>query len=216
MATLPVPQADTDRMIAIVGTWIDRVAKCLSDEGGRAWIERTLLARLKQGRTERQKVIAEAEAGDVVSHDVLMAEFHDLLDNHQLPPVSLCAYARATDKHPKRKAGGYIWADHWVGNYGVSILVYLASEVFELRPTRSRDARRKSLYPSGASLVAAALGRRGIASFDERRVENIWRDHHSVVVPEIARWRRELLRRQVVGVRSTFGWFTSIRVMNER
>ena len=73
MATLPVPQADTDRMIAIVGTWIDRVAKCLSDEGGRAWIERTLLARLKQGRTERQKVIAEAEAGDVVSHDVLMA-----------------------------------------------------------------------------------------------------------------------------------------------
>jgi hypothetical protein len=215
MATLPVPQADTDRMIAIVGTWIDRVAKCLSDEGGRAWIERTLLARLKQGRTERQKVIAEAEAGDVVSHDVLMAEFHDLLDDHQLPPVSLCAYARATDKHPKRKAGGYVWADHWVRNYGVSILVYLTSEVFELRPTRSRDARRKSLYPSGASLVAAALGRRGIASFDERRVENIWRDHHNVVVPEIARWRREIAAEASCRCPALNFWLVHINSRNE-
>src|SRR5262249_26792927 len=150
---------------------------------GRQWIEAALRERLRRGLTNREKVIEAAEAGDELSHAALMAEFHSMLDEHQLPPASLCTYARQTEKHPSR-GRGRVWYDAWRRDWVMMFLLAGAALEFNLAPTRNRASTDK---PSAASVVAAAMKRCGhIRGTSESRLANLWGKMGDTVIAVIA------------------------------
>jgi hypothetical protein len=158
-----------EMMIRTVAQWVGTVSAMI--DPARPWIEATLRDRLRQGLTQRQKVIEAAERGDELSHAVLSAEFHELLDASVMPPASLRAYMAKTDKHPKRRRGHAWWADwrrHWV----IVMLVGVTAMRFNLFPTRNKSSL-SSL--SASAVVARALQRSGFKTgVSESFVANLW------------------------------------------
>jgi hypothetical protein len=157
-----------EMMIQTVTGWIAAVSEQLAT--GRPWIEATLRDRLRQGLTERRKVIDAAERGCELSHAVLAAEFHKMLDLSQMPPASVRSYMARVDKHPKR-GRGRSWWDDWRRNLVFVTLIGATAVEFNLRPTRN-----KSTDPlPAAGIVAEALRRAGFRrGTSESRLANLW------------------------------------------
>jgi hypothetical protein len=150
----------------------------------REYIAAQLRERLRRGLTDRQRVIDAAWDGDDLSHDVLMAEFHEMLDEGIMPPASLRAYAAQTDKHPKR-GKGRVWYTDWRRNHGFMILLALVGEKFNLNATRSRSTDS----PCAASVLAIALQRRGFKRVSESRLTNLWGQLGEMAIESIALYR---------------------------
>jgi hypothetical protein len=75
---------------------------------------------------------------------------------------------------PHTRKRGRHWADNWLRDVEICFLVYFACCIFNLSPTRNREARRANRNPSGISVIVAALARNSI-HLDEASVqENIW------------------------------------------
>jgi hypothetical protein len=160
------------RAINRVTIWVAAIRHQLEMRGDevRAWLETQLRARLRAGLTDRQTVIDAAEAGCKLSHEILMAEFHELLDVGAMPPASLRAHAARAEKIKHKR--GQSWHHDYMRNVCICILIALAAREFDLMATRNREKRRK-LQPSGCSVVQAALARNNI-HLDEGTVTNLW------------------------------------------
>jgi hypothetical protein len=173
MATTLIPQPmDERRAINRVTMWVAAIRHRLEmrEDEVRAWLETELRARLRSGLTDRQKVIDEAEAGCRLSHEMLMAEFHELLDVDAMPPASLRAYAARAEKIKRKR--GQSWHHDYMRNIHICMLIALAAREFALKPTRNREQRR-ARQPSGCSIVQAALARNDI-HLSEGTVTNLW------------------------------------------
>jgi hypothetical protein len=178
---IPTP-IEEHRAINRVAIWVATVRHKLEmrEDEVRAWLEMQLRARLRSGLTDRQKVIDAAEAGCKLSHEVLMAEFHELLDVDAMPPASLRVYAARADKIEHKR--GQPWHYDYMRNVCICMLIGLASREFALKPTRNREQRR-ARQPSGCSIVTAALARNHI-HLDERTVSNLWHGIYGQLVRE--------------------------------
>ena len=165
---LPALPTYEEAMIGRAEALVERVEDKLAGSA-RQWIKAVLLTRLRGELTDRQKVIDAARDGDDLSHDVLMAEFHGLLDEGIMPPASLRDYASRTEGHPRR-GRGRVWYDDWRRNWGFMALIVLIGVEFNLNPTRNRAGEG----PCAASIVAIALQRRGFKRVSESRLTNLW------------------------------------------
>ena len=165
LAALPTYE---EAMIRRAEELVERVEDKLTGSA-RQWIKAALLTRLRGELTDRQKVIDAARDGDDLSHDVLMAEFHGMLDEGIMPPASLRDYAARTEEHPRR-GRGRVWYDDWGRNWGFLAVIVLIGMEFNLNPTRNRASEG----PSATSIVAIALQRRGFKRVSESRLTNLW------------------------------------------
>ena len=101
LPTLVPTPIDEQSAINRVAVWVATVHHKLDmrrDEV-HAELERLLRERLRSGRTDREKVIEAANNGCKLSHEILIAEFHDLLDVDAMPPANLRAYAARADEN---------------------------------------------------------------------------------------------------------------------
>src|SRR5215471_4084923 len=154
-APMTLPATYEEAMIRFAMAAVDQIEHVLTGSA-REYLAAGLRERLRRGLTDRQKVIDAAENGDDLSHDVLMGEFHAMLDEGIMPPASLRAYVARIEKHPKR-GRGRVWYNDWQRNLGFCLLIAIVGEAFGLEATRNRTTEG----PCGASLVATALRRRG-------------------------------------------------------
>jgi hypothetical protein len=178
-----LPATYEEAMIRFAMAEVDQIEHFLTGSA-REYLAASLRERLRRGLTDRQKVIDAAENGDDLSHDVLMGEFHAMLDEGIMPPASLRAHAARIEKHPKR-GRGRVWYDDWRRNYGFCLLIAIVGEAFGLEATRNRTTEG----PCGASLVATALKRRGFKRVSESRVANLWGQLGDSAIEAIALWR---------------------------
>jgi hypothetical protein len=147
-----------EAMIRRAEALVERIKDKLTGSA-RQWIKATLLTRLRGELTGRQRVIDAARDGDELSHDVLMAEFHGMLDEGIIPPASLRDYAARTEEHPRR-GRGRVWYDDWGRNWGFLALIVLIGMEFNLNPTRNRASEGPAppaLSPSPCSAVALSV-----------------------------------------------------------
>jgi hypothetical protein len=148
------------------------------------YIAGLLRARLRRGLTDRQRVIDAANNGDLLSHQVLMAEFHEMLDANVMPPASLREYARHAEKHPKR-GKGRVWYDNWSRVWGFMLLIVAIGLEFSLNPTRNSASEG----PSATSIAAIALRRKGFKGVSESRLKNLWGQLGDITIEAVALWR---------------------------
>ena len=183
----PKPQPDPElpatyesAVAEMVAAAIERIEHMLDGAAGE-WLAKALRERLRRGLTDRQKVIDAARDGDILSHEILLAEFHDLLDRNEMPPASLRTYAAQRSKHPRRSRGR-VWYDGWRRNYGFCLLIALTAERFGLQVTRSRA----STGPCATSITSLALQRRGFKRVSESRLANLWGQLGEITIESIA------------------------------
>jgi hypothetical protein len=179
-----LPVTYEEAMVQLTMRLVEPIQHLLTGSA-REYLATALRERLRRGLTDRQRVIDAVEAGDDLSHDVLMAEFHAMLDEGVMPPASLRAYAGRPEKHPKR-GRGRVWYDDWRRNYVFVLLIALVAERLGLEATRNRSTEG----PCGASLVATALHRLGFRRVSESRLANLWNQLGDVAIHGIALWRR--------------------------
>jgi hypothetical protein len=186
--TRPVSPAE-EKAIAEIMTWVEQVEDKLKEEATAESLLDILCDHLRRGLIERMSVIESAEKdGDHIAHQALMRLFHEMLDIGAIPPASLRAYAaRVALKPPTRGPGAHTWHENWLRDLRIAFLVEMACGAFDVRPYRNREQRRR-LAPSGCSLVAAALARRGFR-VSEQGVEGIWRKLGRIAEYEASRWR---------------------------
>jgi hypothetical protein len=131
------------------------------------------LANFIRDRGDDFKVITEtieaADQGDPVAYGALERRFHEILDEHRLPPGSLNDFMRRAGKKDSRGRYGY---EDYRRNVGLMVMVRLVCQAFSLPPTRNREARR-ALRPCACSVVADALQRAGIDNVGESRLANL-------------------------------------------
>src|SRR5262245_50543973 len=147
-----------EAMIAFAYDLIDHIHHKLIAKASDFYIK-TMRERLREGLSEREKVIAAAKDGDGLAHAVLMAEFDEWNEHHHLPPISLINYERWVRDHgaPRRRRGGKWWTDEQ-RNIGLSLVIALVGEKGNLEATRN-DAS-KGRVESACSIVRVALKRR--------------------------------------------------------
>jgi hypothetical protein len=87
------------------------------------------------------------------------------------------------------RSSGHFSYEDYRRNVGLTIIVQLTCEAFNLRPTRNREARR-ARRPCGCSIAAEALKRNGIDGLGEGRLVNLWAKHGKITVLMINDWRR--------------------------
>ena len=139
LPTLVPTPIDEQSAINRVAVWVATVHHKLDmrrDEV-HAELERLLRERLRSGRTDRGKVIEAANNGCKLSHEILIAEFHDLLDVDAMPPANLRAYAARADRIKFKP--GKPWSDDFIRNIGICTLIAVAAREFVLKPTRNRE-----------------------------------------------------------------------------
>jgi hypothetical protein len=175
-------------MICFAYELIDRVHHKLTTST-RDFFIKTMWQRLRQGLSEREKVIAAAKDGDELAHAVLIAEYDEWQEHHQLPPISLINYGRWAREHgaPSQGRGNKWWTDEQ-RNIGISLLIALVAERFHLEATRN-DAS-KGRVESGCSIVRVALKRRDRSlAMSEVRLNRIWSMYGEAAIAAIAAWR---------------------------
>jgi hypothetical protein len=118
------------------------------------------------------QVIEAAEQDDPVAHGALERRFHQILDEHRLPPGCLNDYMRRASKEPRR--GRFSYEDYG-RNIGFLIMVRLICQDCGLQPTRNRASRRRR-HPCGCSAISDACKRTRIDALEisESRLANLW------------------------------------------
>lgn len=174
--------------------WITRSEDWLDPQVTLQWLEQTVVERVRSGGLlNLMNIIAAAKAGDYVADRALTLAFHSMLNAGEMPPAHLVTYMgqRDLEAAPHRKPGGHAPHEHVRRNYALAVMMMLACEVFDLRPTRNRAARRAQ-HPCGASLVAAAATQGGY-DVSESRLTNLWAVHGPAVVRDVRSYARKKL-----------------------
>jgi hypothetical protein len=137
------------------------------------WMIALLRDRLRDGLTERERMIAWARGGDVLAHKALLLEFRELTDNHILAPASLNDYVGKPDLHPRDK-GGVGWFVNFRRDAQIALLVYLTCRYYKIAATRnSESSHKRSRKHCAAAVVADALNRSGRGPIKEKTVANV-------------------------------------------
>jgi hypothetical protein len=125
------------------------------------------------------KAVQAADAGDEIADAALRHVYAEMaggaLEKHGAGHLQLWAYGqRAVLRRPHKRPRGHRWYDDWTRNLHICFLVAIACREFCLLPTRNRESRRANGYPSGISIVVAALARNKI-HIEEKTIQNhIW------------------------------------------
>jgi hypothetical protein len=154
---------------------IDRSYEWLRRPGRAAFIYE-LRANMRDGVVAQQHIIAAARNGDLLAHEALKLEFHDMLNRDAMPPVALRAYAAEYDLRPPRRQRGGDGAKNWNEDWGFVTLVGVFAHVSGLEPTRN-EATRAARKPSSASVCSTALRLRGYNRATEGRLNKLWSRH---------------------------------------
>ena len=180
--TLPLEVFEEKRMINRATMWVLVLRHRVEDS--REWLETELRRRLREG--DLNITIKAVESADKNGDDIADLALRDvgaelqtpLLEKRNLLPAHLqvIAYLQrvATRAPHKRKRGRYDWSNYWVRNLLICFLVVLACQQFGLRPTRGRDSRRANRWPSGISVIVAALARNKIRVKERNVQDEIW------------------------------------------
>jgi hypothetical protein len=174
--------------------WITRSEDWLDPLVTLRWLEQTVVERVRSGGLlNLMNIIAAAEDDDYVADRALTLAFHSMINAGERPPAHLSTYMAKRDlgQAPHRKPGGHSPHEHVRRNYALAVMMMLACEVFDLRPTRNRAARRAQ-RPCGASLVAAAAAQSGF-DVSESRLTNLWAVHGPTVVRDARSYARKKL-----------------------
>ena len=180
----PLAPADEQRAINRVAVWVAAVRSKLTKEWSREWLETTLRCYLREGSLAIATKAVEAadkqgdELADAALRDVAAELQTALLQKRDLKPGHLqviAYYQRVNRSAPlERKQGRYGGYDNWSRNLGICFLIKLACAEFGVKPTRSRESRRSHRYPSGCSLVCAALALYHVNIAEKTIQEEIW------------------------------------------
>lgn len=174
--------------------WITRSEDWLDPQVTLQWLEQTVVERVRSGGLlNLMNIIAAAEDGDYVADRCLTLAFHSMINAGEMPPQHLGAYMARRDLRATmpRKPGDHSPHDYMRRNYALAVMMMLACEVYDLRPTRNRVARRAQ-RPCGASIVAAAATQAGY-DVSESRLTNLWAVHGPAVVRDVRIYARKKL-----------------------
>ena len=102
---------------------------------------------------------------------------------------------RAALRAPYGRRPGRAWYDDYQRNFGICLLIKLASRVFGLHATRSQESRRLDRPHSGVSLIREALILNGVHIEEKTIQKHIWfgyveilvRTHDHPAMPEFLR-----------------------------
>ena len=170
MTKLPAPIVVEAEVIDTVTHWTDRVSALLTTEAARTVLRNHIREMVRAGTLPTMKVIAAARAGHQDADVALRELITETIDRKEDLPTALAAYAQeALFRGPTAYPPGRNIADTWLRDIGIAVLVCLAAETWQLRPTRNRASKR----PSACSVVSTALGRHG-HNIGERQVERIF------------------------------------------
>lgn len=180
MPKLPSTLGETEQMVTEVAAWVETILPTLDTKYSREWLETHLLQGLRGGAlTLTIKAIEAAYAGEEISDAALRLVYAEMVGSGiaERGPGHLQIWAygqRAVLRAPNQGRRGRPWQDNWVRDLEICFLIAWACKLFDLPPTRNRDARRADRNPSGTSIVVAALARNGI-HLDEASVQqHIW------------------------------------------
>ncbi len=164
---------DEAEVVDTVAHWIDLVAVTLTSETAHIVLRDHIRAMLRAGTIPTMKVIEAARAGHQDAGLALRELGAEMLDRGDMPPAALRAYLQeALVRPPVSYPAGRNVADTWLRDVAIAVLVIMAVERWNLKPTRNRASKR----PSGCSVIAAGLSRRG-HNIGERQLERIFSDH---------------------------------------
>ena len=147
---------------------IDRLTAELNEAGAWNFLVAKLREYLRRDYANRVEVVASARDGDELAHTALMAEFDDLVDRGENVPAALREYGLNRDaqwKPPPHRPKSWHATRR---ELGIVAAVFLVSGSRGLTLTRSSA----SGAPCGASVVSAALRRRGI-KVSEKTIANL-------------------------------------------
>jgi hypothetical protein len=174
---LPLRTLDEQRMIDVVATWVAKVRHRLEKEFSWEWLGTEVRKGLRAGRQPLTNHVVEAadkgdEICDAALRDVAAELQMPLLQGRDLAPAHLqvIAYLQRVARRAPHQRRGHRWHDNWMRDIQICVLIDAACRVFDVRPTRNREARR---IPSGVSLVVKALERHKIHR-EEASVQNVW------------------------------------------
>ena len=176
MAALPVPVFDEQRAIDRVAFLAGGLLPRMDARFSHARLAELLRDHLRGGDlvvTMRAVVAAERD-GDWLADTVLRQTFAEMDTNHEPMSDQLRAFGqRAVLRPPVQRRRGRNEYDDWCRNISICILIQRTCAEFNVRPTRSRNARRDR-RPSGCSLVRQALQRHKIHIEENTIQQHIW------------------------------------------
>jgi hypothetical protein len=173
MMNLPTMVFDEAAAIDEVVVLVETIEARMTARYTRQWLEDELVDMLQLGTMTELRIISAAENGDEIADAALRRVYQDTLNHHQEASALLTAYGiKALGSAPLKRGRGHYWFDNWRRDIAIVVLVYLIHRRFNLFPTRNREQTRRQ-QPSAASILAAALYRKGI-HVKESTVNNLW------------------------------------------
>jgi hypothetical protein len=169
----------TRDMVATVVEWLDDPNFQRQLRAGRDWLVTRLQELIQCNRISCEELIDSADAGDLLAHQALMAEYDRWMDSHTMPPVMLVDYARRSRRHggATRKRGSHTEWDNVIRDVGITQMAIKIRHEFGIDLTRSEATDRNR--PCAAGVLAEALKRSrewkrsGYRVLREKRIANI-------------------------------------------
>jgi hypothetical protein len=191
---MTLPSTYEQALAAMFEPIFDRLAVQLAtDPEAIAQIEGDVCEMLVRGDFDRQQeIIKSAEAGDALAHGALLRTYKNLR-NVGAEPSKLVEvyYLRHAERGPPNRGRGRhpkTFNDTSVANLGrditLALLIWWAFATLGLRAPTRNDA---SEGPSGASVIAAILQRRGM-KVREDRLNKIFAKWKPIVTDGFSRW----------------------------
>jgi hypothetical protein len=155
--------------VTIIAAWIDELGEKLKSDWARQRLRDYIRQKLVQGTLPTMDVIAAARAGNEDADVALRELAIEMLDRGEIPAAALRAYAmEALRRGPAAVSQGRVFADDFVRDIAIALMVAMAAHCWDLAPTRSPASKKNS----AAALVTIALNRKGFL-LGEARVNKI-------------------------------------------
>jgi hypothetical protein len=175
MTNLPAPLVEHNA-IEVIQYMFERMQEHLTADASRRMLRAYIREQIKKGAVPTMRVVEAADNGDTDCDLALRELIAEMVNNDELPPVLLRAYLqKALFRPPAPYQPGRYFLDTWNRDIGISILVSMTAEMFNLPISRNRASKRHS----ACSLVAEVLPRNG-HNVGERQVERIHRERNEI------------------------------------
>jgi hypothetical protein len=177
MTQVPATIPSKEAMVDTAEQWTEVVGDKLKTEHAHTMLREHIQKLLRQGTLPTMAVIASARNGNPHADFALRKRAAEMIDHKEEMPVSLAGFAQeALFRGPVgHRPGEKNVTDLFVRDIAIAVMVVLACLLWNLRPTRNRASTR----PSGSTIVALALKRRGF-KLSEWQVEKIYAQHNTI------------------------------------
>jgi hypothetical protein len=158
---------DEKLALEIATAWVAAVRDRFAASFSLEWLEKAIRYELRNGSslTFVVKAVEAAEHGDEIADAALREVGAELMErgSGRVGEGQILAYLqRAALRAPYGRRPGRAWYDDYQRNFGICLLIKLASRVFGLHATRSQESRRLDRPHSGVSLIREALILNGV------------------------------------------------------